>query len=383
MRFSKLESDASSGSSSKSGSKPSTPESGSSGKGGSSPSKPKSPVSAPPKAPKAPKTPKTPTLPKLPKPKPGWKPPKGSLPGSKPGHPPYHGSGGHLPVAGGGHGYDHHRTSLARSCTHPKGMDRLRCEKADAVLGTLFAIIGLLLVPFLIYLCIRYRKKKKSPGRNRHEEEGVELTRRGMNCDPEPQTGRNGSDSARNIGLADIKSQESSTITKEQTQDRSFGYSPRRKPSPTYKPSTTRSVSRGRKRFRRHEHSMRSITSSLSPGMIRIAVLGQSLQDPTVIDVPPSLGSSKKAPERRCSSGDVGGPSNGNPRRDEEGHRSVHEGRVCVDDEMKHSEEAKERSRSSKRSRSHVSEQQNEEESRPDNTCSRCSNTCSRCSNRR
>lgn len=315
--------------------------------GGSAPSRPKSPVKAPPKAPK---------LPTLPKPKSGWKPPKGSLPGYTPGHPPHHGSGGHLPVVGAGQSHDHDRASSVRSCIHPKGFDRLRCEKADAVIGTIFAIIGLMLLPLLIYLCIRYCKQRWSTGKNTHEEDGMELTRGATNCDPSPQISREVVDGAApNVGLAPSTSEETFALAKEQTPDRRFNSSRGRKPSPGHEPRA-RSVSRGRKPFR-YAHSMRSITSSLSSGMIRTAMVGQALQDPTIIDVPTSLASSRKNSERMCSVSDVDGSSDCSPRGDGGRHCPEEDGRDCVANDAKGdngNKEAESRSRSSgRRSSSH------------------------------
>lgn len=356
------------GSSSSLSSKPSAPKSASS-TGGSSPSKPKSPVSAPPKTPKTPKAPKAPNLPKLPKPKSGWEPPKGSLPGYKPGHPNHHGSGWHVPVIGGGQNHDHDRAPSVRSCIHPKGLDRLRCDKGDAVVVTIFAIIGLLLAPLLIYLCIMYCKRRKGARRNRNEEDGMELTHGVMHCDPGLQTDREVSDGTSNIGLHIGTSQESLALTKEQTQDRSLDFSPGRKPPPAYQPSI-RSMSRGRKLIRA-ERPGRSITSSFSSGMIRVAMLGHSQKDPTVIDVLPSLAGSKRKCERKCSGSDVDRSSDCNPRLDGKRRCSKNRGRDCVDngeDGDRH-EEAERRRGSSKRKS--VSEQQNEEESRPDDAGSR------------
>ena len=354
--------DSSSGSSSgSSSSKPSTPKAGS-GTGGSSPGTPKSPVPAPPKTPKLPK------IPKLPTPKSGWKPPKALLPGYTPGHPPHHGSGGHLPVGGGGHSHDHDRASSALSCVHPKGMDRLRCAKADAVVGTLFAIIALMLTPLLIYLCIMRYKRRKSAAGNRHEEDGMELTHGVVDCGPGPQADRGVSDGASSMNLASSTSQESTSLAKEQTQDRSSGSYPRQKPPPIYRPAS-RSVSRGRKLYRR-EYPVRCVKSSLSSGMIRTAMLGQTLQDAQVIDVLPSLASSKRASERKRSGSNVDGSSGSAPHADGKRRCTEDEGQ---EDGYRH-EDVETRSRSScHRSSSHVSEQRNEDEGGPDHAGSRCS----------
>lgn len=124
---------------------------------------------------------------------------------------------------------------------------------------------------------------------------------------------------------------------------------------------------------------MRSVTASLSPGMIRIALLGQALQDPTVIDVALSSGSSRKDFERRCSSSGVAEPSDCNLRDHGKGHRSVDEGRDFADDELKdpsdggRHEEAEERSKSSRRSSPYVSARESEEGERPVEAGSRCS----------
>lgn len=353
--------DSSSGSSSgSSSSKPSTPKAGP-GTGGSSPS-----------------TPKSPKIPKLPTPKSGWKPPKALLPGYTPGHPPHHGSGGHLPVGGGGHSHGHDGASSALSCVHPKGMDRLRCAKADAVVGTLFAIIALMLVPLLIYLCIMRYKRRKSAAGNRHEEDGMELTHGVVDCGPGPQADRGVSDGASSMNLASSTSQESTSLAKEQTQDRSSGSSPGQKPPPIYQPAS-RSVSRGRKLSRR-AYPVRCVKSSLSSGMIRTAMLGQTLQDTQVIDVLPSLASSKKASERKRSGSDVDGSSGSAPHADGKRRCSEDAGHGCVDrsvedgDRHEDIETRSTRSRSSShKSSSHVSEQRNEDEGRPDHAGSRCS----------
>lgn len=317
-----------------------------------------------------------PKVPELPKPKPGWKPPKGSLPGYTPGHPPHHGSGGHSPVISGGHGHDHenNHASPARSCIHPKGMDRLRCEKADAVIGTVFAVIALFLVPFLIYLCIRYCKRRKSARRNKDEEDGLELTRGGMDGYSGPQTDRGVPDGASNIGLAITTSQESVTLAKDQTQDRSSGSSPGRIPPPAYHPST-RSVSRGRNRSR-YQRSLRSVSRSYSSGMIRTARLGQALQDAKVIELPPSLAGSRRESERRYSSSDNYRSCNSSPREDEEQRCSEEEGRDCAD-ERGEGDERRSKS-SSRRSCARLSEQQNEEADRPDEVVERRSGSSNR-----
>lgn len=372
-------SDSSAGPSSSSGSKPSAPEAGSR-TGGSSPSRPKSPALAPPKAPTLPK------LPKLPKPpKSGWKPPKGSLPGSTPGQPPYHGSGGHLPGIGGGHSHDHDDASLARSCIHPKGMDRLRCEKPDAIVGAIFAIIGLLLAPFLLYLCIMYCKRKRSTRKNRNEEDGMELTSGVTNCHPGPPTNREVSDGASNIGLAVTTTEESFTLAKVHTQDRSFGSNPEGMPPPVYQPPT-RSVSPGRKTSG-YAHSTSSVRSSLSSGMIRSARLGIALQDATVIDVPPSSAGSRKDSDPCYSSNDVKTSPIGSHWGSEEQHFSEDKGRDYGDSGVESGEiyeEAERRSGSrcsshSSRS-SHTSDDEpGEEHGTPDDAISSQSRPPSTC----
>ena len=335
-----LTADPPAGSSSPSSSKPSAPKSGPAVVGGgSSPSKPKSPVSAPPKAPKAPKIPE---LPKLPKPDSGRKPPKGSLPGYTPGHPPYHGSGGHLPVAPAGsqphehdHDHDHNRASPVRSCINPKGFDRLRCEKADAIFGTLFAIIALMLVPLMLYLFIRRCKRNlaRRKGNSRGEEEGMELTQVApMHYHPVPRNIDRGSpDGASNIGLALSTSEETCTLAKEERAQNAKINSDDagRKPPPPPSSSSssvvvvledgpqTGSESRGRTLDRRPK-SRRSGVSSLSSGMIRTAVLGQALQDPTVVDVSSSWSEegSRKISER---TGSCDGPSDCERGRGDDG----------------------------------------------------------------
>ena len=314
--------------------------------GGSSPSKPKSPVNVPPKAPKLPNLPK---LPKLPKPGSGSKLPKCSIPGYIPGYPPHHGSGRH---SSGGQNQGNGHTSPVESCIHPKGFARLRCEKPDAIVVTILAIMALILAPFFIYLCIRSGKRRKNKRKNGHEEDAVELTGRVYNCDPSPQIDRGVVDGASNIGLAISTSEETFTLAKEQPEGQSSGTRPGREPSPVRQPgasSSTRgrestqeypprssliregrlgsilshvrlesSLSRGRPAYR--AESLRSVASSLSSGMIRTAILGQALQDPTIVDVPPSLASSRKNSERMCSVSDAdrfsGFCSSGNGGRD-------------------------------------------------------------------
>lgn len=428
------------GSSSKLGSSnPPAPKSGLSKKG-SSPSNPNKAVDVPPKAPKRPTT-TLPKLPKLPKPKSGWKPPKGTLPGYTPGHPPYHGSGGHL---------DKGHASSVSSCIHPKGFERLHCQKTDAVVVTLFTVIGLLLAPFLIYMCVRSFKRRMSKRKNRDEENGVELRDRARTRKPDPQLEGRVSDWASNIGVATSTSEETVTLAKkEQTRDRSSVSGPVRAPAPVYAqeernrdqgsvsgpvrvPSPeyrVRSPSRGRKLLRdevsgrrrklsryelslgpegrvsdwalnfgvaintsgdtvtlakekqtrdrssisgpvralspvfqprvrspgrgrkrsRDEVSLGSLASSLSSGMIRTARLGQALQDAMVVDVPPSLASSRKNSTRICTSGDVDGSSDGNSSGDGGRDTAEDEWCDCVENNVVDGEEAKSCSRSSGR----------------------------------
>ena len=258
-------------------------------------------------------------------------------------------------------------------------MDRLRCEKADAVVGAIFAIIAFFLVPFLIYLCVMYYKRRKGARKNRDEEDGIELTSRAMDCNPGPQPDREVPEDVSNIGLAPSTSQDSLALTKEQTQGRSCGSSPGQ-PPPAYQPRT-RSVSRGRKPSR-DQPSIRSVKSSLSSGRIRTARLGQALQDPKVIDVPPSLAGSEKDLERRSSNGDGERSSHCNTHGHGERHCSEDEGRDCVDTNLEDGDRLKERERRSRSSShgsgSHVSEQQIEEERCPDDAVSRCSSRGSR-----
>lgn len=350
------------GSSSKlGGSDPSAPKSGLSIKG-SSPSKPNKLVDASPLVPKRPtlsKAPKRPTLPKLPKPKSGWKPPKGTLPGYTPGHPPYHGSGGHLPVI---QTRDNGQASSVSSCINPKGFERLSCEEPDAIMATLFSVIGLLLAPFLIYMCVQCFKRRMNKRKARDEEDGVELRGRARYRDPSPVPEGEVSDWSSNIGLAISTSEETVTLAKEeQTQHRSSGSGSVRTPSLVYQPRAgsssrgrrsaqvdqprTRNPGRGRERSRDEE----SLASSLSSGMIRTAMLGQALQDAMVVNVPPSLASSRKNSARMSSSRDVDRSSDGNSRGD--GGRDTAEDQwcECMENNVVDGEEAKSGSSSSGR----------------------------------
>ena len=318
-----------------------------------SPSKPKSPVPAPPKAPELPK------LPELPKPKSGLEPPKRALPAFVPGQPPYHGSGRPLlqPVSGAGQNQDHRDVSTTRSCNNTKGLERLRCQKADAVIVTLIAIVAIILAPFLICMCIRSCKQRMSRRKNRHEEEAIELTSRAMNCDPDPQIDSDVFEGSSNIGLAISTSEETFKIAGEQTQGGSSGsspaensseayhprtrnLSPRRRTSRVYPPRTSRN--RGRSLVRLE--SLESLASSLSSGMIRTAVLGETFQDPTIIDVP----ASRKNSERMSSSGDADVSNNS-----EDGGRDIAEegGRASIERNTENNDiqEAKSYSKSSSR----------------------------------
>ena len=300
-----------------------------------SPSKPKSPVPAPPKAPELPK------LPELPKPRSGWDPPKISLPAFTQGQPPNHGSGGLLPVLGDGRNVDRRDASSTHSCGHPKGLERLRCQKADAVIVTLIAIVALILAPFLIHMCIRSCKQRMSRKKNRHEEEAIELTSRAMNCDPDPQIDSDVFDGSSNIGLAISTSEETFKIAGEQTQNGTSGSSPAENSSEAYQPRTRNlsprrrtsrvyppRTSRNRGRSLVRLESLESVASSLSSGMIRTAVLGETFQDPTIIDVPATLGNSRKNSERMSSSGDADVSNNS-----DDGGRDIAEegGRASVD----------------------------------------------------
>ncbi|KAL9125619.1 MAG: hypothetical protein Q9175_008051 [Cornicularia normoerica] len=348
---------SSSGSSSWSWSKPSAPKSGPGTGGSSSPSKPKSPISSPPKAPE------------LPKPNPGWKPPAGSLPGYTPGRPPHHGSGGHVPVIGGGHDHNHDSASPApRTCINPKGMDRLRCKNPDAVVATLFAITALLLVLFLIYLRIKSCLGKRAARRNsRHEEDGMELTRAQSSRLTAP-------DGSSNIArLAASPSPETiTTLTKKHTRNQSIDpNSPLGQPPPAYQPST-RSVSRGRK-LSQHEHSsIKRASRSLSSGTTRTAKLGQN---PVINNkhAASSSGSSRGVAERRRSSSryDIDRPAGcdarggGERRGAEEGGRGggcMVDGDEASDGDAHSETERGERDGKHRRSSSRASERMGNEE---------------------
>ena len=209
-----------------------------------------------------------------------------------------------------------------------------------------------MLLPLLIYLCIRYCKERRSTRKNTHEEDGIELTRGATHRDPSPQISREVEEgAASNIGLAISTSEETFALTKERTPDRRFNSSRGRKPYSPGHELRTRSVSRGRKPFR-YAHSMRSITSSLSSGMIRTAMVGQALQDPIVIDVPPSLASSRKNSERMSSVSDVDRSSDCSPHGNGGEVGPEEEGRDCVDNDAEgdnRNKEAESRSRSSGR----------------------------------
>ena len=84
--------------------------------------------------------------------------------------------------------------------------------------------------------------------------------------------------------------------------------------------------------------------------MIRTAVLGETFQDPTIIDVLPSLANSQKNSERMSSSGDADISNN-----DDDGRHDSPEdgGRDCVERNLESADitEAKSRSKSSSSSR--------------------------------
>ena len=193
--------------------------------------------------------------------------------------------------------------------------------------------MGFFLIPLVIYLSITYCKRKRSARKNSQEEDGMELTEgvtdRNRGLQPDTQLPE---DSASNIGLAINTSEETFTLTKEQTRDLSIGFNPERTPPPAYQ-SSVRSVSRGRK-LSRCGPSTRSTTRSLSLGIIRTAMIGQSLQDPKVIDVPRSLASSRKNSERTCSSSDADRSSDFNPDGDGERPSSENQGHGCVDKDI-------------------------------------------------
>ena len=164
-----------------------------------------------------------------------------------------------------------------------------------------------------------------------------------MDCDPSPPppiSDRGGS--SNNIGLALSTSEETFTLAKEHMDDRcnsEEGSSPRgttpsgvRQPrarnlspgrrSPGIYPPRS-SLSRGRRPFRRD--SIGSVASSLSSGMIRTAILGQALQDATIIDLPLSLAGSRGDSERMCDASDADVSNDG----DEGKQDSVEEGEGC------------------------------------------------------
>lgn len=162
-----------------------------------------------------------------------------------------------------------------------------------------------------------------------------------MNCDPDPRTDRQVLDGNTNIGLAITTSEETLTLAKEQTQDVNSGSRPAQNPSEVFNSRTENlslepkrererkqpgrgrdrkrepsqmcpprsSVNRGRKRFR--AESMESVASSLSSGMIRTAVIGETFQDATIIDVPPPLANSRTNSEPTASDGDADISNNG------------------------------------------------------------------------
>ena len=190
-------------------------------------------------------------------------------------------------------------------------MERLRCQKADAVIVTLIAILAIILGPFLIYRCISSYKQSRIKKKNRHVEDGIELTSRTMDCDPSPNIERRVHFDDSNVGLAITTSEETVPIAKVQSRDitsannlaerssevrppRTRNLSPKRRGSRFNIPRN--SLNRGRSRFRRE--SMDSVASSLSSGMIRTAVLGETFQEINLIDVPPSPGNRRRVLER-------------------------------------------------------------------------------------
>ena len=302
------------------GESPGKPKSGAPA-GGTSPSKPKSQVPAPPKSPELP------NLPKLPKPTSGSEPPKGFLPGHTPGL---------LPIGDGNRGQDHGKASSVDDCVNPVGFKRLSCQKVDAIMVTLVVIMCILMTPFLIWWLIRYCRQRRARRKNRHEEEGMELTTGAMDWDPIPGIDNSIQITNSNIGLAISTSEETVPLATEQTQGissscsaenpsevhqpRAENLSPVRKTSNGHPPRS--SLNRGRSRFR--AVSMESVASGLSSGMIRTAMLGEAWQDPTVIDVQASPVDMRNNSKRRSSSSDANISNNGNDgRRDgtDEGSR--------------------------------------------------------------
>ena len=225
-----------------------------------------------------------------------------------------------MPIGAGGHNPEDGKAS----CIDPKGFRRLRCQKADAIVVALIAIISLLMGLFLIYKYIKFCKQRRANRRNRHGEDGTGLGYRAVIYDPRPQIdGRVLADNS-NIGLAISTSEETFDIVREQTRNTNSGSSPAEVPSEVPQPRTrnlsTRrdpsrvnpprtSFNRGRSLMR--VESLESVASSLSSGMIRTAVLGYTFQDPTIINVPPSLANSQKNSERMSSSGDADISDNG------------------------------------------------------------------------
>ena len=232
-------------------------------------------------------------------------------------------------------------------------MERLRCKKADAIAVTLIAIFALIIITtILIYKCIKSCKQRRTRRKNRHEEDGMELTSRAMNCDPSPQIDEGVQNSNPDIGLAISTSEETVTLAKEQAQEVSSGSGPTENPSEVPQPRTENlsparkplhvypprsSLNRGRSQFR--ASSIGSVASSLSSGMIRTAVLGETFQDPTIIDVQPTIVISRMDSERMSSSDDADISKN-----DEDGRRDSGEegGRECVVSDMESGEIKKE-----------------------------------------
>ena len=180
-----------------------------------------------------------------------------------------------MPVVTGGQSHDSHHASSAPDCINPKGFNRLSCAKKDAVVGITFAILGLIVILFLICLYMRRKGARKS----RHEEDAMEMSRGVMDCNPGLQTEDAVSDGKSNIGRAVSTSDENLTLAKERTQDSAGGNS-----SLVCQPQLSR----------------------LSSGMLRTAKLGLALQDPTMHDVPPSLASSRENSELKQWTSDIG-----------------------------------------------------------------------------
>ena len=173
-----------------------------------------------------------------------------------------------------------------------------------------------------------------------------------MNCDPSPRVDGRVWEGNSTIGLAISTSEETFDTAKEQArntnsgsgtagnpsevlQPRTMNLGPRRNPSRVYPPRT--SFNRGRSLIR--SESLESVASSLSSGMIRTAVLGYTFQDPTIIDVPPSLANSQRTSERMSSSGDADISDNvddgGRDITEERGRECMESGDIQRDDESR------------------------------------------------